>query len=367
MVRSAVRTVRYARSWTNGSAVSLQEIEIEQDGMSLPATFISPTSDRGALPGWIVLGGVTRMGRFHPQLARFAHALAASGAGVIVPEIPEWRDLRLAPRVTVPTVRAAVHALDARPDVRAGGFGLVGFSFGAPQAAIAANHEELGERIAGVVSFGGYCDIERTVRCQLTGLHEWEGVTRRIDPDPYGRWVLASNYLTEIPGCEDAADVAAALRRLALASTLQRLPAWDPLHDVLKRELRPCLAPRRQALFDLFAPLASSPVTGREGSERMAIDLAGACRRSEPLLDPAPKLRRMRVPIHLFHGRGDRLVPYTESLRFKYGLPDGLAANVTVTGLFAHSADHQLSSIPARLREDLFFFRALQRVLDSVG
>ena len=182
-----------------------------------------------------------------------------------------------------------------------------------------------------------------------------------------GRWVLASNYLTEIPGCEDAADVAAALRRLALASTLQRLPAWDPLHDVLKRELRPCLAPRRQALFDLFAPLASSPVTGREGSERMAIDLAGACRRSEPLLDPAPKLRRMRIPIHLFHGRGDRLVPYTESLRFKYGLPDGLAANVTVTGLFAHSADHRPSSIPARLREDLFFFRSLQRVLDSVG
>ncbi len=362
-----MRTVRYARSWKNGSAVSLHEIEIERDGTSLPATFISPTTDRGALPGWIVLGGVTRMGRFHPQLARFAHALAASGAGVIVPEIPEWRDLRLAPRVAVPTVRAAVHALDARSDVRAGKFGLIGFSFGAPQAAIAANHEELGERIAAVVSFGGYCDIERTLRYQLSGLHEWQGVTRRIDPDPYGRWVLASNYLTEMPGCEDAADVAAALRRLALASTEQRLPAWDPCHDALKRELRSCLVPRRQALFDLFAPVAASPVTGGEKSERMAIDLAGACRRSEPLLDPASELHRMRVPIHLFHGRGDRLVPYTESLRFKHGLPDDLAANVTVTGLFAHSADHRPSSVPTRLRESLTLFGALHRMLDSVG
>lgn len=224
MLRSALRTLRYARSWKNGSTMSLHEIEIERDGMSLPATFILPTSDQGSLLGWIVLGGVTRMGRFHPQLARFTHALAESGVCVIAPEIPEWRDLRLESRVTVPTVRAAVHALDARSDVRPGKFGLVGVSFGAPQAAITANHEELSERIGCVVSFGGYCDLQRTLRCQLTGLHEWEGVTRRIDPDPYGRWVLASNYLTEVPGCEDAADVAAALRRLALASTEQRLP-----------------------------------------------------------------------------------------------------------------------------------------------
>ena len=362
-----MKTLRNARSWKNGSRVSLLETESDRDGMSLPAIFISPTSDQGSLPGWIVLGGVTRMGRFHPQLARFTHALAESGVCVIAPEIPEWRDLRLESRVTVPTVRAAVHALDARSDVRPGKFGLVGVSFGAPQAAITANHEELSERIGCVVSFGGYCDLQRTLRCQLTGLHEWEGVTRRIDPDPYGRWVLASNYLTEVPGCEDAADVAAALRRLALASTEQRLPAWDACHDVLKRELRLCLAPRRQALFDLFAPLTASPVTEREETERMAIDLAGACRRSEPLLDPAPELRRMRVPMHLFHGRGDRLVPYTESLRLNQGLPDGLAANVTVTGLFAHSANNRPPSITARIREGLIFFRALRRMLDSVG
>ncbi len=98
----------------------------------------------------------------------------------------------------------------------------------------------------------------------------------------------------------------------------------------------------------------------------MAIDLAGACRRSELLLDPAPELRRMRVPMHLFHGCGDRLVPYTESLRLNQGLPDGLAANVTVTGLFAHSARNRPPSITARIREGLIFFRALRRMLDSV-
>lgn len=357
----------YVRSWKSGAPVALHETQVDRDGVTLPATFAAPCSHRGGLPGWIVLGGVTSMGRFHPQLSRFTSALAASGAGVLVPEIPEWRDLQLAPGVTVPTVRAAVRALDARPDVAPGKYGLVGFSFGAPQAVMASNHEEMADRIGAVVSFGGYCDLERTLRCQLTGLHEWEGVTRRIEPDPYGRWVLASNYLTSVPGCEDAIDVAGALRRLAFASTEKRMPAWDPRHDDLKDELRGGLPGRRQPLFDMFAPATASPLVGGSESEAMVVDLARACRRSEPLLDPAPGFPRMRVPTHLFHGRGDRLVPYTESLRFRRALPDALDAHVTVTGLFAHSADNRPTSPFDRVREGLIFFRGLQRALGGVG
>ena len=75
----------------------------------------------------------------------------------------------------------------------------------------------------------------------------------------------------------------------------------------------------------------------------------------------------MRVPIHIFHGRGDRLVPYTESLRLKKALPDDLAAAVTVTRLFAHSADHRPSSVVARVREGLILFKALRSMLNAVG
>ena len=286
---------------------------------------------------------------------------------MIVPEIPEWRDLKLAPTVTVPTVRAAVRALDGRPEVASGRYGLVGFSFGAPQAVTASCQGELSERIGAVVSFGGYCDIERTLRCQLTGVHEWEGVTHRLDPDPYGRWVLASNYLTHVPGCEDAADVASALRTLALASTEQRVPAWDPGHDALKNELRERLPCCWRPLFDLFAPPSASPLRESDEGKAMAVGLAHACRRVEPLLDPSAGLGRARVPVHLFHGRGDRLVPYTESLRLRERLPRDLAAEVTVTGLFAHSAGHRPPNLSDRLREGALFFRGLQRLLASIG
>ena len=306
------------------------------------------------------------MGRFHPQLARFAGALAASGTAVLVPEIPEWQDLRLVPGVTLPTVRAAVQALDARPEVGPKRYGLVGFSFGAPQAVIASSHPSVADRIAVTMTFGGYCDLVRTLRCQLTGLHEWRGVTHRIDPDPYGRWVLASNYLTAVAGREDAHDVAAALRSLALSSTERRIPAWDPSHGPLREALRASLPSCRRELFDLFAPPNGTTLFADDRSEAMAIDLAEACRRSEPLLDPAPALRGATVPVHLFHGRGDRLVPYTESLRLRDSLPAGLPARITVTGLFAHSADNRPSAVSDRIREGWGFFRGLQRALGSV-
>jgi pimeloyl-ACP methyl ester carboxylesterase len=307
------------------------------------------------------------MGRLHPQLVRFADAISASGVAVIVPEIPEWRDLRLSPGVTLATIQAAVRALDARPEVKRGKYALSGVSFGAPQAAMAASTPELIGHIAEVVCFGGYCDLERTMRCQLTGLHEWNGTTHRLDPDPYGRWVLAANHLTDTPGYEDAGEVAGGLRQLALASTGQRIPAWDVRHDPLKKELREALPARHRELFDLFAPLSGAPLHGGEAGERMARDLTEACRRAEPLLDPSPELGKMRVPIHLFHGRGDRLVPYTESLRFRAGLPPSLPAYVTVTDLFAHSADIKPPALPDRVREVAIFMHAMQRVLGAIG
>jgi pimeloyl-ACP methyl ester carboxylesterase len=306
------------------------------------------------------------MGRFHPQLVRFANALAASGAAVLIPEVPEWRDLRLAPAATVPTVRAAVDALRMRPEVLPGPFGLMGFSFGAPQAVIAATHATLVTDIAGVVVFGGYCDLERTLRCQLTGCHDWDGVDHVLSPDPYGRWCVASNYLTSVAGFEDAGDVAGALRCLAIASTEQRLAAWLPEHDALKAELRSSLPQRRQALFDLFAPPTGEIRGELHERVQMAVALAGACRRVEPLLDPAGRLAEASTPVRLIHGRGDRLVPFTESLRFHDRLPSTVEAHVTVTGLFAHSADVSPPSLGARIWEGAVFFEALRGLINTV-
>jgi pimeloyl-ACP methyl ester carboxylesterase len=366
LLKGVLRTGRYARSWRRGADILVEDTDIDRDGTRVPATLMRPAGIDGALPGWIALGGVSCMGRHHPQLVRFAQALAASGAAVLIPEIPEWRELRLAPLAVAPTMRGCIDRLLAHPDVAPAPFGLIGFSFGAPQVAIAASDGCLGESVAGIVLFGGYCSLERTMTCQLTGEHEWEGVEHQLSPDPFGGWVVAANYLTEVPGWEDAADVATALRRLANASSGQRISAWDPHHDALIGELRQTLPSRRRRLFDIFARPSGSPCQDRDESRQIAGLLAEACRRVEPLLDPVAALASVDLPTRLVHGRGDRLIPFTEGLRLHQGLSDRARRTLTVTRMFNHSADSAPTGIVDRARESLKMLGAIRGMINTV-
>lgn len=366
MLRGVLRTARYARSWKAGANVRIQETEFVREGVVLPATLVLPVRPGGPYPGWIALGGISRMGRFHPQLARFASALASSGAAVLIPEIPEWRNLQVSPRVAAPTIRGCIDVLKKHPAVRPGKVGLIGFSFGAPQVAISAAFQEAADHVGGIVLFGGYCSLERTVKCLFTGQHEWEGIDYELSPDPYGRWVLGFNHLTNVTGYEDAGDVAAALYLLASAASKDRVPAWEPYHDKMIEELRLSLPLNRRALFDVFA----TPTTGERPDHQecleMAAALTDACRRAEPMLDPGRELAGVTLPTQLIHGREDRLIPFTEGMRLMQALPEAARQSLTVTGLFAHSADRAPIALGDRMREGATFFGTLRELINTV-
>jgi len=368
MLRGVLRTARYARSWKAGAGAAVEEtdLEIERDGERISATLVLPRQAHGRLPGWIALGGISCMGRHHPQLVRFARALSSSGAAVLVPEIPEWRRLELAPRVVAPTVRACIDFLSRRSDVTPRHYGLIGFSFGAPQVAIAAAREDIGPHVAGVVLFGGYCCMDRTMTCQLTGEHEWDGTAYTLRPDPFGGWVVGANRLTDVPGYEDASDVAGALRRLATAASGQRVSAWDPRHDDLIAELRDSLPAQRRPLFRLFATRSDEPRPEPAEAREIALGLAEACRRAEPLLDTAAHLHGIDRPTRLIHGRGDRLIPFTEGLRLRDALPPAARGKLTVTGMFNHSADSAPAGALQRSIETLRMVGAIRDVINTV-
>jgi pimeloyl-ACP methyl ester carboxylesterase len=366
MLQGMARTGRYVRSWKQGADVQVREISVERVDGEVPATLVLPREYSGRLPAWIAIGGVSLRGRSHPQLVRFAGALASSGAAVIVPEIPEWRRLDVSPRVVAPTIQACIDCLKTLPEVIPGGFGVIGFSFGAPSVAAAASRPDLVEDIAGMVLFGGYCSLERTMKCQLTGQHEWSGVGHTLSPDPYGRWVVASNHLRDIPGHEDAADVAQALHRLASAASGERISAWEPYHDPMIADLREALPACRRRLFDCFATASDAARPEAEECSEMASKLSEACRRVEPLLDPGANMQKIRVPTQVIHGRGDRLIPFTEGLRFMEALPDDCQRGVTVTKMFAHSADHAPPAPMTRLWESAKLFEALRTLVNTV-
>jgi len=366
MDRATVAAIRFLRSWYGKSAeITREEVTIQRDDGPVPGTLILPAGHPGPLPGWVVLHGLTRPGRKHESMERFARALASTRAAVLLPEIPEWAALRLAPERAIPTIKAAILSLDERPEVQPGHIGLVGFSFGAVQALVAASDPRISPHLSGVFGFGGYRDLVSTFQFQMSGHFHWEGQDRYLQPDPYGRWIAAGNLLPHVSDLEDCQDVADALLRLAELAGDQRLAAWDPIYDPAKKDFRATIAPERRALFDLFAPQSGDGPTPEE-AQPIVDGFHDAVTRVFPLLDPGPHLSRVTVPVRLVHGKEDHLIPFSETLKLETALAPHTDTKAVITGLFAHSDDHPVQSLFHGIRDGLVFFRALREILRLV-
>jgi pimeloyl-ACP methyl ester carboxylesterase len=358
--------IGFARAYSAPAAapVVLQETTYRRGDESLPARIYRPARHSAApLPGWVVLHGLTRTGREHPSLHRFATAVAASGSLVLVPDIPEWRDLRVAPAITVNTIRAAVRALQMRDDVAHEHAGLLGFSFGATQALIAATDPEIAGMLHGIAAWGGYSDLPSLFEFGMTGYHEVNGERQFIEPDPYGSWVMAGNYLTGVPGHEEDGAVAEAVHALAIEAGERGIYAWDPVFDASKFAAREKLRPDQREVFDIIAPMTTVPRKPTEQALALGRGLAAAAVREDPLLDPSPWLGKATVPTLLAHGRDDRLIPYSQTLGLRRALPAHIVKRCTITGLFSHSGGTVDTLGPVTKAVEAVRFAALLRAL----
>lgn len=369
MFRGMGRALNFAWKWRGGATgIREDELEVQRGDRPVPATLFMPNYTRVPLPGWVVLHGLTRPGRHHPNLLRFAKALAGSGAAVLIPEIPEWRELHLAPEEAAATIRAAVLHLGDLDGVLSSHLGLMGFSMGVPQVLYSGIDPALAGRLRGIVGFGGFGDMERTIRFLFRGEHEWEGTTRTLDPDPYGRWVVAGNYLPQLEGYGDSGDVAQALLDLARAAGDLQVGAWEARFDSLKEELLKGIHSSRRDLFRALAP-ASGLRPPVEITERLAPLLAGAAHADSPSAKPKSFVGKIPVPVRLIHGRGDRLIPFTESLRIFESFPADSDVRVYLTGLFSHSQAEKGGGMGAggpKVEEQLNFLRILADILTLV-
>lgn len=359
-------TVRFLHQFLvrREAAVVIEETTYRRGDRTLPATLYHPRRITRPLPGWLTLHGLTYQGREHASLRRLARSLAASGAVVLVPDLPEWRALRVAPETAVETIKAAVAELDALGMTEPGRIGVMGFSFGATQALIAAADPLLRNRLAGVVSWGGYADIRAATRFAFLGEHALDGRAYRLDPDPYGRWILAGNYLGFLDEYSDG-ELPAACLELALEAGRRQMVAWDQAMDPLKEEARRGLGAGDRDLFDLIAPPTGTTLdlAARQRLGALVDRMLPAALASEPLLDPGPYLGRVPVPVFLAHGRGDRLVPWTEMVRLRQALPSDQVAFSGITALFSHSTGERRVPSPAAAIDAARFIRLMHRML----
>jgi pimeloyl-ACP methyl ester carboxylesterase len=222
----------------------------------------------------VLVHGFAPEGKDDPRVREAAGLLARAGFDVAVPTIPGLTRGRLGSEDIEPVV-GALAARDGRTV-------LVGVSVGAGPALLAAADPRVRERVSAVLSLGGYASAVEVLRFWLTGAYAYEGVRGRVEHDPE-------------------------LVRMFLRANADRL---DP------------------------ASRAAVEAADREAAGRLLDAPPPDLQRYLDALSPIRVASGIGARLILVHGRADRAVPYTESLRLAAARPD--RTTLVLVGLVEH-------------------------------
>ena len=309
------------------------EVTLVAGDTSFTADLYRPARPRGAL---VLVHGLSRAGRHHPELARLARLLAARGVVVLVPHLEGMVAFTLSGRETAKVSATIDHARRFGVPI-----GVAGFSFGAGPALLAA---AAAPDVHVVGSFGGYADLRRVIRFITTGVHELDGQRYVQAPEPYNRWKL----LALLAGFVDEPTEREALGVIVA----QRLA--DPAADTAALETR--LAPTATAMLAL--------VRARDDAD-VARGLAALPPRAHAALDamsPVTVVARLRGRLLIAHGTDDVSIPFTEGLRLAAAA--GGRARVTLLRTFHHTGPRPLwTGIADRAADGWGLFRLAAALL----
>lgn len=267
-------------------------VEFLSQGRYAPLSRVTSTPERRVLPlpgvaadryvgvrlrsprPLVLAHGLAPEGKDDRRVREASALLARAGFDVAVPTIPGLTRGRLRPADVEPVVAALA--------ARAGPAVVLGVSVGAGPALLAAADPRVRDRVGIAVSLGGYASAREVLRFWLTGAYAFGDVAGRVPHDPE----LVRAFVSANADLLDAAARA-------------ELTAADP--ERAARFLAR-LTPELSRYLDALSPL------------RVARDI------------PARLV--------LVHGRGDRAVPYTESLRLAAARPE--RTTVVLVGIVDH-------------------------------
>jgi pimeloyl-ACP methyl ester carboxylesterase len=263
---------------TRGRSPALSTLTASPTRQPLPVPGASvdlygrPGANRGT--PMVLVHGFSPEGKDDPRVREAAALLSRTGFDVAVPTIPGLTRGRLGLEDVEPVV--ATLAVRTHPTV------LVAVSVGAGPALLAAADLRVRDRVSVVLSLGGYASAPEIVRFWLTGAYDYDGVSGRVDHDPE-------------------------VVRMFLQANGDRLD------------------PAARALLERG---------DRSGAARFLAAPPAEVQRYLDSLSPIRVARDIRARLVLVHGRTDRAVPYTESLRLAAARPD--RTTLVVVGLMDH-------------------------------
>lgn len=182
--------------------------------------------------------------------------------------------------------------------------GILGFSFGAGPALLAAADSSIRNRVDVVGSFGGYWDLAHVIAFITTGWYEEDGDWRQRTQQSYNRWKLLAALAPY------AADPAKRARLERLVDRRLANPTGDVSVDMARLGLE-----GRQLL---------TLVENRQ-RDRVAdllVSLNPRIRERLQRLSPSSAITLVRARLLIAHGRDDDSIPYTESVRLARAAPN---------------------------------------------
>ena len=284
--------------------------------------------------GIVLVPGADRRGRDDPRLTALARSLARSRFLVLVPDLPNLRQLRVRPSDAA-TVAAAVRQLAAEPGMAGRPLGIAAISYALAPAILASLDADIRTRVDFIFGLGGFYASLPVVRFFTTGAFRLPGdkAWRHLDPNAYGKWLFVRANSDVIDNPADRTTLAAMAGR--------RLDQSDA--DI--GDLAAMLGPEGRAVYAL--------VENRDPDRVPALiaRLPPRIRDEMDALSPASHdLSRLHAELILVHGRNDAIVPFSESV--------ALAAAAPHAELFLLDRLAHVDLRPSDWRDTLMLWRA---------
>ena len=252
----------------------------------------------------ILQHGAAEGGKDDTRLVRLAEQLARARFAVLVPEMPDTKNLMVSSGEIAILVHAVRYLQDHHIKETGLPIGIGGFSVSAGLAIHAAMLPAIRGDVSFVLAVGGYYDLPQTLSYMTTGRLYVGDHEVRITPNKYGRWLFVRSNLHRI---EDASQ------RTVLRQIVQyRLRDDGPIPGELLSQLD------ETSLTILRYIENREPANSRALLHKMPATIVDEIGK----LDLADKdMSSLRARLLLIHGRDDNIIPYQQSLALHRALP----------------------------------------------
>ena len=293
---------------------TLLSVEYEISGLRYQADLYRPGET--PLASIVLIPGAAQHGKDDSRLVAFATTLARVRFIVLVPDIPNLRDLKVRAEDSR-TIRDAIIYLFSRPEFPTQGqTGIGAFSYAVGPAVLAALEPAVRERVNFVLSVGGYYDVEQVITFFTTGYYRYKNEWHFLEPNEYGKWVFV---LSNVERLSDPSDK-------------------ENFHKIAQRKMNNPNVAIDDLVIDLTAE-ASSILTLLQNQNpelvpSLIADLPTTIRADLGALNLSNKdLNHLRARLILLHGTDDDIIPYTESIALANAVAKDQAELFLIDGL----------------------------------